>query len=935
MNFGNIATNDCVNVVPPPDPRCQDDAFRIANPDLCPTAPMLIIKPAVALACPLGSVQFRAVLVSRGQETDVTSQSIFTSGDPNIALVGATSGNATGLSQGETQISATYKGDVANAELTVLGSTCCDERHVAMMVLLDTSRSMSLTFSGAQGTKLKFSKTAATQFISEVNTKKDLVGLLHFNAAEVTIEAPPTSDKNSVAALVAPIPQTQQQTSFYDALKEGIAQLNSVTVGERVLVLFSDGEDTTPSYSDQNNPIALLDDFKSQGGIVICFGLRAQGKGFNFLEALTTGGFFINALPSNADEALGWLSGLKGYICAGNCTPEGDVMVAQGALRYNAFLNWDCVGGTSWFNLLGNGFFDFLPGNGLYVELWDLPFLTQPDNTSLTLKNPISLKSGHTYRLTAKLAGGQFIPPNLVLQTALRVFYLSGGNPVYLLNQSVTLPSASPLTDYAFSFTAPMDADVYISIQQITRGGISFLDQIKFEDTTDLITLFLDDFDAENVQYVPPRCGPGRTFLGYGYAYGYNCDGYGCLEEPPPAQMQDPNPLPDIEAGFQPPRLYKSTKTACASCGASQVNAPTTQLTPASDGVVGSTYTAIFDAATLVGGYSLKSDQAGAVASWDFDGSEDGMTWDTLNSHQAINFYDGETKLFLVAGATKYTYFRFTAFAAPISEIKLLAPAPAQICATASAESEVSQADADNQAVAAALAIAQPQLSCRQQFSSTQQYTATCPVGSFGQSVTKSATVTSLNSQGEADAEALAIAKADAEAALDCTGSNNTQDIVINDRTGAQPAPATPFPSVQHFSGLTGLITKVVVKIYGLTHTNPDDIIMVLRGPDGTTVALMANCGGSNAVSNIDITFDDTGGALPDSGLITPGTYAPTTYGPYAELPAPGPARPHGTTLSVFNGLGPNGSWSIWCADDTTLNDGDIALGYELIITSA
>ena len=39
----------------------------------------------------------------------------------------------------------------------------------------------------------------------------------------------------------------------------------------------------------------------------------------------------------------------------------------MGALNYDGFTNWDVNDGTV--DLIGNGYFDFLPGNGLYVDL--------------------------------------------------------------------------------------------------------------------------------------------------------------------------------------------------------------------------------------------------------------------------------------------------------------------------------------------------------------------------------------------------------------------------------------------------------------------------------------------------------------------------------------------------------------------------------------
>src|SRR5260370_969842 len=51
MDFGQIITAPCVNVPPPQDGRCADKSFSIANPDVCPGAVELIIKPEAAFVC--------------------------------------------------------------------------------------------------------------------------------------------------------------------------------------------------------------------------------------------------------------------------------------------------------------------------------------------------------------------------------------------------------------------------------------------------------------------------------------------------------------------------------------------------------------------------------------------------------------------------------------------------------------------------------------------------------------------------------------------------------------------------------------------------------------------------------------------------------------------------------------------------------------------
>ncbi|MFF2290439.1 hypothetical protein [Peribacillus butanolivorans] len=49
---------------------------------------------------------------------------------------------------------------------------------------------------------------------------------------------------------------------------------------------------------------------------------------------------------------------------------------------------------------------------------------------------------------------------------------------------------------------------------------------------------------------------------------------------------------------------------------------------------------------------------------------------------------------------------------------------------------------------------------------------------------------------------------------------------------------------------------------------------------------------------------------------IVSGTYRPTNIGVSDVLTAPAPAPPYGSTLSVFDGTNPNGTWSLFVFDD-------------------
>jgi hypothetical protein len=1090
INFGFIKTAECINTPPVADARCSDLAFALANPDICPAKTILVLKPSVALVCALGSVQFKAYLSVNGTEEDVTSETTFTTSDMSVALIGAASGNCTGIAQGDVTVAASYGDYSATALLHVIGSTgsdCCDSVSVSMMLLVDTSRSMSQAFSGDYETKLAFAKAAAARFIGEVNDTKDTVGLMSFNGSTVTAIASPSSDTDSVGALVPSIAQTQQKTAFYAGLKAAIDELNATTADLRVVVLISDGRDTSSGaangYAGTDNPLTLVTEFKEQGGIVICLGCRASGVGFSLLSAFATGGFFVNSFSGIESDSLDYLSGLKGYICAGNCAPDGDVMEATPSLDYADFANWDVIGGTV--DLKGPGLFNLIPDSGLFV---DLAGTTLPCLGRMVSKTPFSLTSGHSYRIAVDLAGNQRFNAS-PFSALLKVFYLNGATEILLVNKVIAINSwKQHWTNYGYTFVAPADVDVYISIQQHEQPECSLypqnpncermgllLNKVQFDDTTDNINLLTDDFDTENMQYVPPRCGQATVFVSGGYAYGYNCYGEGCLTSPPTEQLPDPYPLPDIESGYNPPKEYSVTKEACASCEAGTLNLPETPLEGAvvlasvpTGGEGGGSEDPIgimawvplaigaeqaisydFQTPTTVVGYEIVCLNGAGLSevpySWRFQGSDDGATWTTLDARSgdtlsstpgwkkfsiqkpdtyeqyrllilttaggdtpvisdvrmygfsgsaAADYYtsltydlgaavalsayrvtssyqfsptagwsvhgsnDGVTwvsvadvyappfpsfsnvpqsGLFPVMGATAYRYYRFTVTAradsvgAGINLVEFFGAALAQECASATRTSDTAQSASDL-AYADALLLAQASLNCQTLYSATETYTIQCPLGTYGgANPQKTATAYSLISLDHARAEAAAAAKELAEASLNCTASNNQEAIVIPDYTSA-----TPYPSVKFLSGYTGAISKVVVAIKGLTHAWPEDLGMVLRGPDGTLVLLMCGVGSSFPVTDIDFTVDDSGAAMPAAASLTDGSvYAPTQIGLIPDLWPPGPASPYGVALSDFNGKDPNGAWSLWIVDWGSGAAGSISGGWDVTITEA
>lgn len=139
---------------------------------------------------------------------------------------------------------------------------------------------------------------------------------------------------------------------------------------------------------------------------------------------------------------------------------------------------------------------------------------------------------------------------------------------------------------------------------------------------------------------------------------------------------------------------------------------------------------------------------------------------------------------------------------------------------------------------------------------------------------------------------------------------------------------ATPFPSKIVVSGLHHSIKKITVTIHDFSHTFPDDVHILLVGPQGQTAYLMGDVGGAADAVDLTITFDDNAiNALPDNQLLRSGEFRPSVYGINGNLPGP---TPYGTALSVFRGTNPNGIWSLFALDDSAVDSGNIGNGWTI-----
>ncbi len=131
-------------------------------------------------------------------------------------------------------------------------------------------------------------------------------------------------------------------------------------------------------------------------------------------------------------------------------------------------------------------------------------------------------------------------------------------------------------------------------------------------------------------------------------------------------------------------------------------------------------------------------------------------------------------------------------------------------------------------------------------------------------------------------------------------------------------------------SGMTGVVTKVIVTISGLRTDLPRDMHISVAGPSGQAVVLMANVGDDEGDWNVTLTFDDDAGRyLPGFGSIHSGYYKPTIYGFYSSAYHP---PPYSTNLSDFNGIDPNGNWTLIAENADDNASGEISDGWRLTL---
>jgi subtilisin-like proprotein convertase family protein len=165
---------------------------------------------------------------------------------------------------------------------------------------------------------------------------------------------------------------------------------------------------------------------------------------------------------------------------------------------------------------------------------------------------------------------------------------------------------------------------------------------------------------------------------------------------------------------------------------------------------------------------------------------------------------------------------------------------------------------------------------------------------------------------------------------------NQGGQITINDN-GA----ASPYPSTNRVQGTVGILEKVAVTLNGVSHGYPDDMDMILEGPDGTRILLLSDAGGQFDLGNATFTLDGTVSALlpDDTAIVSGAVYRAGDYdgGDQDFFAAPPAGIVTTITAGTFSGLPANlglfsgksgdqvnGTWNLFIMDDTGVDSGSI-----------
>ncbi|MBX9735557.1 MAG: hypothetical protein K2X32_01405 [Phycisphaerales bacterium] len=140
---------------------------------------------------------------------------------------------------------------------------------------------------------------------------------------------------------------------------------------------------------------------------------------------------------------------------------------------------------------------------------------------------------------------------------------------------------------------------------------------------------------------------------------------------------------------------------------------------------------------------------------------------------------------------------------------------------------------------------------------------------------------------------------------------------------------ANPYGTSISVSGAPSRIKTFTVTIQNINHTFASDIRALLVAPSGQKVLLVSGAASNTSLVGQTWTFsNEATGTLPTAFGVPSisGTYRPTVVSGGA-LPAPAPGLPYTTDMSSLYGTNPNGTWTLYIADEFPSGAGGVIQG--------
>jgi subtilisin-like proprotein convertase family protein len=165
--------------------------------------------------------------------------------------------------------------------------------------------------------------------------------------------------------------------------------------------------------------------------------------------------------------------------------------------------------------------------------------------------------------------------------------------------------------------------------------------------------------------------------------------------------------------------------------------------------------------------------------------------------------------------------------------------------------------------------------------------------------------------------------------------TNPTPITIAKDTSCCIAQPSSTYPSSISVTDANGLLTEVEVTLRGLKDSNAEGLQVLLVGPGGNRIVLMASYdAGRHVTLNSDWSFVTLSQRVqcpePEGMWRGAGATEPFNCGLSEPFPEPAPAGPYVERLEDVGNGGVTGEWKLYVANDASDGQGTVATGWSL-----